>query len=173
MRDLDSYITPLRLIPEVVYTQASTPAAVTIDRANTTGTGNRKYEAVTIACHIGAGGITFTGTNFIALKIEESDDNSTFNVVAGPASGSGGGGAVNLGVSNQPGVNFGQQPDANGYVRIINAAKAAADTIPFTCDYVGNKRYIRVTLLYGGTHSTGTLGTVWAILGFPDVLPAA
>ena len=161
MRDLGSYLTVKRLIAEAVVT--TSPTAVTIDRGNTN---SNLYEGITLAFYAGAGGITFTGVNYIALKLEESDDNSTFTAVTAA-------GSVVLGLGNLTGVNFGQAPDSNGFVRLINAAKAGADTDPFKVSYVGNKRYLRVTIVFGGTHGTGTNVSLWAALGFPQQLPTA
>ncbi len=159
MRDLGSYITVKRLVAEAILTASA--GAVTIDRANSN---SNLYEGVTLAFHVGAGGITFTGTNLIALKLEESDDNSTFNVVTA--------GETILGKNADATQLGGQAPDANGYVRLITVAHATADVDPFKVTYVGNKRYLRVTVFFGGTHSTGTLVGLYAVLGFPQQLPA-
>jgi hypothetical protein len=167
MRDIGAYLTFKRLIAEATLT--ATPAAVVLDRG---AANNQRSESIVLAMFVGAGGITFTGTNFIALRLEESDDNVTYtNVLAPPVAGMGGGG-VTLGV-NATAANFGQAPDANGYVRLINAAKASADTDPFKVSYVGNKRYMRASIVFGGTHATGTLVGLYGLLGYPDILPAA
>jgi hypothetical protein len=159
MRDLGSSITVKRLVAEQTATASIT--AVVTDRGSTN---NNLYEGLTYAFHVGAGGITFSGTNYIALKLEESDDNSTYNVVGAT-------GAVVLGGGNPAGTAFAQAPDSNGFVRLVNAAKASADTDPFKVSYVGNKRYCRATVVFGGTHGTGTLVGLYAVLGFPQQLP--
>jgi hypothetical protein len=167
MRNMGAYITPKRLIAEATVT--ASPTAVVIDRSNTN---NNKYDAIELAMHVGAGGITFTGVNFIALKLEDSDDGSTYANVVMPTNGNSP--VVRSLVTAAAGApTFGQDPDSNGYVRLINAAKAAADTDPFGCSYIGDKRYLRVTIVMGGTHSTGTLVGLYAVLGFPLLLPAA
>jgi hypothetical protein len=167
MRDIGAYLTLKRLIAEQTLT--ASPSAVVIDRG---ATNNQRSESVAFGMFVGAGGITFSAANYIALKLEDSDDNVTFaNVLAPPVAGQGGGGVV-LGV-NSGASNFGQSPDANGFVRLINAAKAAADADPFKVSYVGSKRYVRSTIVFGGTHATGTLVGLWAVLGYPDILPAA
>lgn len=164
MRDNTVRTSIRRLIPEAV--QTTSPAAVVIDRASG---GTVKFGSITLAFFVGAGGITFNATNFIALKLEESDDNSAWNVV-----GAAGNPAVIFNIANQPGVAFAQAPDSNGYVRLINAAKASADADPqWTIGYVGNKRYIRATIVFGGTHGTGTNVALWGVYGHPDILPAA
>lgn len=163
MRDLKSHVTVKRLIAEASVT--TSPTAVVIDRGSTN---SNLYEGIVLAMHVGAGGITFTGANLIALKLEDSDDNVTFanvtaasSVVRSPVTAAAGGST------------FGQDPDSNGYVRLINAAHASADTDPFTCAYVGNKRYLRVTIVFGGTHGSGTLVGLYGVLGFPSQIPAA
>jgi hypothetical protein len=161
MRNLSSVIKPKRLIAEATLT--SSPSAVVIDRASSN---NRIWEALQLAFHVGAGGITFTGANFIALKIEDSDDGSTYANLTNAAS-------IVFGSENPSGANFAQAPDANGYVRLINAAKASADADPFRVDYIGSKRYLRVTPVFGGIHATGTLVGLWANLGFPNIMPVA
>lgn len=163
MRDLKSYVTVKRLIAEQTLT--SSPSAVVIDRGSTN---SNLYEGIVLAMHVGAGGITFSGTNNIALKLEESDDNSTWANVTAASS------VIRSPVTAAAGApTFGQDPDANGYVRLINAAHASADTDPFTCAYVGNKRYLRVTIAFNGTHGTGTLVGLYGVLGYPSNLPAA
>jgi hypothetical protein len=164
MRDLGSYITLKRLIAEATLT--TSPAAVVIDRA--TINNSAFFEGLTFGFHVGAGGITFNGTNYLALKIEESDDNVTYNVAG--ASGS----PVTVLGASVTGLApwFGQAPDASGFVRLINAAHATADADPFKVSYVGAKRYVRATIVFGGTHSTGTLVGLTAVLGYPSLLPA-
>jgi hypothetical protein len=158
MLDLASHIYLKRLIAESVVT--TSPTAFVIDRLS----GN-VYEGIAVGMHIGAGGITFTGTNYIALKFEDCDDNSSWLPVTSANS-------VTLG-ANSGSSNFGQSPDANGFVRLINAVKASADTDPFKVGYIGNRRYLRVTIVLGGTHATGTLVGAWAVLGRSQYLPAA
>ena len=167
MRDIGSYITVKRLVAEAILTASA--SAVVTDRGSNN---NQRSEALTYAFHVGAGGITFTGTNFIALKLEESDDNVTYNVVAGAPVAGQGGGAILLGKNADATQLGGQQPDVNGYVRLIAVAHATADVDPFKVSYVGNKRYVRATIVFGGTHGTGTLVGLYGILGFPDILPA-
>lgn len=158
MRDLGSYITVKRLVPEA--TNTTSPAAVVIDRATVNA---NLYEGIALAMYAGAGGITFTGTNFLALKLEDSDDGVTYaNVSAG---------------STLPGANAaasgGQAPDQNGYVRLLTSAKGSADGDPFKISYVGNRRFVRATIVYGGTHASGTLAGLWGVLGFGANLPVA
>ncbi len=158
MRDFGSHVTLKRLIAEA--TNTTSPAAIVIDRATVN---NNLYDGIALAMFVGAGGITFTPTNYLALKLEGSDDNASYanagagETVLGPNAGAPGG----------------QAPDGNGFVRLITSAKASADTDPFKVSYVGNKRYVRATIVFGGTHSSGTLTGLWAALGYPGSMPAA
>lgn len=158
MRNLSSIIKPKRLIGEAILTASS--SAVVIDRGNTN---SRIWEALQLAFFVGAGGITFSGTNYLALKLRDSDDNSAYNIV--------GTNAVLFGAENPIGTSFAQAPDANGFVRLINAAHASADTEPFRVDYVGAKRYVEATIIFGGTHGTGTLVGLTGNLGYPNIAP--
>jgi hypothetical protein len=160
MRNLSSIIKPKRLIAETTAT--SSPSAVTIDRGSIN---SRIWDSLMLAMHVGAGGITFSGTNYLALKLEDSDDNSTYAAVTSAS-------AVVFGAENPAGTNFAQAPDSSGFVRFINAAHASADTDPFRVDYVGGKRYLKSTIVFGGTHGTGTLVGLWAVLGHPNIMPA-
>lgn len=124
-------------------TVTTTPSPVSIDTLD--------YGAVTFEMFAGAGGITFTGTNRVDFKIEESEDNSTWNNAADDA------------LILDPGATA---PGGTGIVRSLIAAKGAADTTIPTVGYRGKKRYVRCTPVFGGTHSTGTLVGVIARKGF-------
>lgn len=161
MRNLSSIIKPKRLVAEATLT--SSASAVVIDRGNTN---SRIWEAIQLAFHVGAGGITFSSTNYLALKLRDSDDGTNYAAVTNPA-------AILFGAENPIGTAFAQAPDANGFVRLINAAHASADADPFRVDYVGSKRYLETTIVFGGTHGTGTLVGLWAVLGYPNLMPVA
>lgn len=157
MRDIGSIVTLKRLVAEAVAT--TSPASVVIDRGSANG---NLYDGLAYGFFVGVGGITFTASNYIALRLEDSDDNVTFaNVAAGAT------------VLSPTSAVVGQAPDANGFVRFIAAAKAAADPDPFKVSYIGNRRYVRSTAVFGGTHSTGTLVGLWAVLGYPGSMPPA
>lgn len=161
MRDIGSYITVKRLLAEATLTASS--SAVVINR----GTANsQRSEAITFAMHVGAGGITFSGSNYIALKLEDSDDGSTYAVLNSASQ-------IVLGRNSDATQFGGQAPDSDGFVRLIGAAHASADVDPFKVSYVGNKAYVRATIVFGGTHGAGTLVGLYAVLGHPDILPAA
>lgn len=115
-------------------TVTATPTPVSIDLLD--------FGSCTFEMFTGAGGITFTSTNRIDWKVEESDDNTNWNVAADDS------------LVLDPGATA---PGGTGIVLSYVAAKAAADTWVPTVGYRGKKRYARVTPVFGGTHATGTL----------------
>lgn len=146
MRDLVSRVSASS--PHFPAILTATPTAVTVDR--------RGFESVTFLAATGIGGITFTGTNKIEWTMTHSDDGGTFtNVTTGDVRGAAG---------SEPTI-------TNGIVESYVAAKAAVSTNEY--GYVGDKRYVRLTPVFGGTHSTGTTVGTTAILGHPANSPAA
>jgi hypothetical protein len=146
MRDLVSRVSISA--PHFPSILTATPTAVTVDR--------RGFESVTFVTDTGVGGITFTGTNKIEWTMTHSDDGTTFaNVTTGDVRGAAG---------SEPTI-------TNGIVEAYVAAKAAVSTVEY--GYVGDKRYVRLTPVFGGTHSTGTTVGTKAILGHPANSPAS
>ncbi|MBK1656849.1 hypothetical protein [Paracraurococcus ruber] len=138
-----------RLAPAITLAAQTAAATVTGTSVDLQGFG-----AVSFQLAIGVGGITFTGTNRVDFSVEHSDDNSTW--VAATAA------EVNL-----PG---GFTWATGGIVRSLTAAKAAADVQEI--DYIGNRRYVRLTATFGGTHATGTPISCLAVRGLPELMPA-
>jgi hypothetical protein len=92
------------------------------------------YDGFLVVLQNGTGGITFTGANRIDFLFQHSDDNSTWvNVVDLDV----------LGVTNI----------TAGIIQSFQAAKTASVQ---KMGYRGNKRYIRLTATFVGTHGTGT-----------------
>jgi hypothetical protein len=146
MRDLVSRVSVST--PHFPAVLTATPTAVAVDR--------RGFESVTFVIDAGIGGITFTGTNRIDWTMMHSDDGSTWtNVTTGDVRSAAGG---------QPTI-------SNGIVESYVAAKAAVSTTEY--GYVGDKRFARLTPVFGGTHATGTLLGSKAILGHPANAPVA
>jgi hypothetical protein len=142
MRDLYNNIGLDVVIANATYDADTTPAAV--DLAG--------FNSAVIELAIGAGGITFSGTNKIEFVLTHSDDNSTYaNVTAddvqGPASVS------------------------SGIVKSLVAAHATADVTKI--GYIGGKRYIKLLADFSGTHGTGTPIGVTVIKGTPAMAPVA
>ena len=74
MRDMVSSIALRSVVTPIIAT--TTPTVASVDRQG--------FESVTFVAHLGAGGITFTGTNKIEMILEHSDDNSAWSAVTNP-----------------------------------------------------------------------------------------
>lgn len=126
-------------------------AAVRTATAAGAGVDTQGYDAAELVYHFGVGGITFDATNKLGLKLEHSADNATWSAVA--------------------------DADVNGYTGLtagvfleFTSAQAAAQAVKI--GYVGGKRYLRPSLVFSGTHGTGTACGAVAILGEPELMPA-
>lgn len=108
------------------------------------------YKACEILLAIGAGGITFSGTNKVEFVVTESDDDVTYTAV------------------NQADI-IGATVSTGGIVKSLVAAHAAAAVYRF--GYVGDCRYIKVLADFSGTHGTATPIAAVALLGKPELGP--
>ena len=140
---------------------ACAPATLTADSTpipiDTTG-----FKAATVHCFVGAGGITFNGTNFIAFQMTHSDDNITYIPVT----------------DNEVILDYGQSVAANvvagaaaGTIRLINTAHAAADAGATLVGYIGKKVFLQVLVHFAGTHGTGTAVSSSVTLSHPMSAP--
>ena len=128
------------LLPVAVYAADNTPAAIDL----------QGYDAAEIVLSIGAGGITFSGTNKIEFKLTHSDDDSTYtDVVVGDM----------LGLSSVA---------SGGIIKSLIAAHATAAAYRY--GYKGGKRYLKLLADFSGTHGTGTAiaANVLRMHGFND-----
>lgn len=135
MKDLHSKLSGLLAAGPAVLTTSSTAAAIDL----------RDYNSAEIFFAVGAGGITFSGTNKIELIVTHSDDDSDYEAVAD--------GDV-LGVASV---------GSGGVVKSITSAHASAAL--YRLGYVGGKKYIKVQVALGGTHSTGTALAAMVVKG--------
>ena len=141
-RDLhDNLSSVIAVLPATLTT---TPADISVDLLG--------YRAAMVTFFIGAGGITFTGTNKVDLVLEHSSDNTAWAPVT------------------QADV-VGATIATGGIYRSLIAAKAAADVTEIS--YVGGRRYLRTRPVFGGTHATGTAMSAMIVRGLPEQLPAA
>ncbi|MGE4043326.1 MAG: hypothetical protein AB7F35_00630 [Acetobacteraceae bacterium] len=106
---------------------------------------------------IGAGGVTFSGTDKVEFKWEVSDDNSAWSAAAQ--------GDINLPDGTEVTLGTG------GIFKTLNAAHAAITAERF--NYVGGKRYHRIVADFSGTHGSPTPIAATFILGKPKLGPAA
>jgi hypothetical protein len=124
-------------------TLTATPTDISIDLLG--------FRGAMVAFWIGAGGITFTGTNRIDLVAEHSFNGTDWAAVT------------------QADI-VGATVTGSGIYRSIIAAKAAADVTEIS--YVGGRRFFRTRPVLGGTHSTGTAMTAMVVRGLPEQMPA-
>jgi tryptophan synthase beta subunit len=141
--DLVSDTKAVVLIANATYAADTTP--VSVDLAG--------YGSCTILLSVGAGGITFSGTNKVEFVLTESDDNSTFTNVA------------------DADVIHSTLTVSNGIISNLIAAHASATAERI--GYKGTKRYLKLLADFSGTHGTGTPIAATAILGHPLSGPVA
>ncbi|QDV34916.1 hypothetical protein [Tautonia plasticadhaerens] len=111
------------------------PAVRTAD-ANSTGLDLQDCDDAVLLFDVGNSADTLSGSVYIELEVEESDDNTNWTDVA------------NADLTNYV---TGTNP---GTVAVIDAP--AEDSNVFAVGYKGSKRYIRGVFNVTGTHSTGT-----------------
>lgn len=139
--------------------QCIIPQALTTSDINGTGIDLKGYDAATIDVSL-ASMSGNDSSNFLALKIEESDNNSTFTAVD---------------PKELVGLPVGTTSLTSGIWKSLGTASTAGtlgelgETI-YSIGYVGTKRYIRVVADVTGTLSTIIAAT--AILGAPANGPA-
>lgn len=143
MKDMHSGVSTAILIAAATLAADNTPPAVDL----------QDFNAAEIILAIGAGGITFSGTNKIEFKLTHSDDDSTYEPVTA---------ADLLGVTSV---------GTGGIVKALTSAHAAAGVYRF--GYVGGKRYLKLLADFSGTHGTGTPIAATALLGQPYDAPVA
>ncbi len=143
MKDMHSGVKVETAIAAATLSADNSPPAIDL----------QDFNAAEIILAIGAGGITFSGSNKIEFKLTHSDDDSTYTAVdAGDV----------LGVASV---------GAGGIVKALTAAHASAASYRF--GYVGGKRYIKLLADFTGTHGTGTPIAAVAVLGEPYDAPIA
>lgn len=122
------------------------------DADTTLASKDRKgYDSLSFHIGVGIGGITFDGTNYINLVMEESDNNSDWTAVADGEAGT-------------------TTVATGGIVKRFIAEHAAAATYAFA--YTGSKRYVRMRADFEGTHGAATPLSAVTVLGHPYVAPA-
>ena len=116
-----------------------------------TGIDTQGANSAMVMVNVGAPGITFSGTNKVDIKLEDSSDNSYFTAVTNN--------------------NFvtGGTVDSSGIWQTIDANGECNDV--YGIGYVGPKRYIRAVLDFSGTHGTGTVFGVTGALGNLESAP--
>jgi len=125
MRDIVHNIGLVNAIDPAVYAADNSPVAIDL----------LGFESAAIALHIGAGGITFNGTNKVEFVLSHSDDDVTYAPVV---------------TDDVQGVDS----VTGGIIKALKTAHAAADVTKV--GYIGNRRYLKLLADFSGTHGTGT-----------------
>lgn len=143
MKDMHSDLSVASAIDAAALTVDNTPAAIDL----------RGFDGAAIVLAIGAGGITFSGTNKIEFKLTHSNDDASYEPVTK--------GDV-LGVD---------EIGTGGVIKALIAAHATAGVYRF--GYVGGKRYVKLLAAFSGTHGTGTPIAGVVIRGYGQINPQA
>lgn len=139
-RDLVSKLVPVQIIGPVTAAADTTPTALDL----------QGYSSAAIYLSIGAGGITFDGTNKIEFVLTHSADGVTYSNV------------TDADVQGVTGV-------TNGIIKALTAAHASADVTEI--GYIGQKRYLKLLADFSGTHGTGTPISAVLIKGNAEIKP--
>lgn len=134
---------------QIKVTQCVFDVAAAAD-ANGTGVDCADFMATEFVVTVGNDGVTFDGTNYLVVEMEESDDNSAYTDCAQAAV-------------------LGATVGANGAVITLDSAHATATA--YRVGYRGNKRYARPVLNFVGTHGVGTPVSIVAVQHGPRVAP--
>jgi hypothetical protein len=114
----------------------------------------RDCEGVTLLLHVGVGGITFDGTNYLELQLTASfDGGSTYEAVPD---------------ADVEGVTIG---DSSGTIASFKTEHAAAENIKI--GYLGHGTHLKIKPVFTGTHETGTLLACAVIKTLPKLRPVA
>jgi len=109
------------------------------------------FEALVMAVHLGASGDTLSGSVYIDLIMEESDNGSVWNKVA------------NADMEVPDAAQKGAE-SAGIWQRVDDPSE---DDQIYKADYKGHKRYSRLVLDFVGTHTNGTDLSAMYIAGEP------
>ena len=102
-------------------------------------TANPGFEALVMLVHLGNSGDTLSGSVFIELEMEESDDGSVWNKVSNAQ--------MEVPDSAQKGT------EGDGVWQKVDAP--ALDDQVYKADYLGHKKFARLVLDFTGTHTNG------------------
>lgn len=128
-----------------IYAQVAT-ADVTGATVDTQG-----YHAVGLLANVGASGDTLSGSVYVDLEVEHSNDNSTWADCAD---------------TDIEGAVTGTTTGT--FARINDPAE---DVALYKTNYYGGRRYVRVIANLTGTHTNGIPLSVTAVLGEPTYAP--
>ncbi len=133
------------LYRNVKTTQVFNPTNSSVARTST-GVDTQGFSSATFVFAVGASGDTLSGSVFWTLKLQHSDDNSSFSDT------------VAADLLNDPTVTY-----------VIDSS--TEDEQAYSFGYKGTKRYMRGVATPTGTHTNGTPIGMLALLGDPAYSP--
>jgi hypothetical protein len=144
MRDLHNNITVKQALETIVVNNDTEGTGASVDL--------RGHNAAEMIVDVGLSGDVLSGSVFLELKLQHSDDGSAWTAVS------------------DADFMLGATPDANGRFALID--DPAEDQVVVKVGYIGPKRFIRLFVDTTGTHTNGTpIGAV-AVLGRERHAPA-
>lgn len=143
----------MRSFNDIAKFQSCVEAQVVTADVNGSSVDLKNFGVCRFLANVGNSGDTLSGTVYIELELEESDDNSSFTDVADAD--------VSAAVS---GTN-------DGCFAVIDAP--TEDRLLVQVEYRGTKRYVRPVINVTGTHSNGTPIAIDAALGEPVNAPVS
>ncbi len=132
------------LYHSVLATQISNPATATSARTSS-ACDLQGFNAASILFVVGQSGDTLSGSVYWTLKLQHSDDDSTYS---------------DVGVS-----------DLHNSAATVVIDSAAEDRTSYAFGYQGNKRYLKGIATPTGTHSNGTPLAIVALRGQANYQP--
>jgi len=136
---------------QTTISQVTDPVVVSAD-ALSAAINMAGFRDVTVLAAIGESGDTLSGSVYIELEMQESDDDSTYTACADADITN-----VVTGSSN------------TGTFALIDAA--AEDDAVYSSQYLGSKQYVKVNINVTGTHTNGTPCGVLAVQSGENYLP--
>lgn len=121
--------------------------------ANGTGVDLAGYNSALVIATVGIHA-SLDGSNFVAIELEESDDNSTFTDVA----------AANMLCESPAAASTGGQ--------FLLVDSTTEDDVIAQCAYMGTKRYVRAVVNVTGTLTNGIGTSVLVVRGHPASPPS-
>ena len=134
------------LLKNVLVTQHLNPVVSTTTKTST-AIDLQGYNSVTVVFSMGASGDTLSGSVYWTLKLQHSDDNSSYEDLA--------------------------STDLLGGATSIVVDSSSEDETAYAFGYIGKRRYLKAVATPTGTHSTGTPLGMLALRGTPSYAPVA
>lgn len=136
LKDIYNGLLPVHVINETVTSGGGAVVATDIDL--------RGFDGTNIVVDFGAnGGDTLNGTNYFTVKVEHSNDGTTYTECDT---------SDILGATPASGV-------------VLTVDDAAEDEAVYSFGYVGNRRYLQITITPNGTLTNGNPVTIIVIKG--------